>query len=377
MKKITLLAVLFLSVIMIANAQNSVRTTAYNYLRKGKLDQAKENIDKAVEHEKTMSDAKTWLYYGNTYIQIATTQDEAYKNLDSEALNKAFEGYKKCMELDEKGTYKIQVLQDMVIISNNYYAKGIELYKQDDFVNAYSEFKEAINVNNTINNLDTMAVYAAAMSAFSGKMYAEATEGYQELIELGYNNSSIYGDLATIYKEEDKIDEAKAVLQQGIDKFPNDANILFAKINILLVEEKYDEVIASLGSAITLDPENYTLYFVQGQSYEQMGDIENARVGYLKALEINPDYTDALYNMGALYFNKGVEITMRANDLPFEKEEEYEKLKAEALVEYLAAEPYFEKAFELLPDDENLEKSLKQIYKDTQQMDKLNELNNR
>lgn len=377
MKKITLLAVLFLSVIMIANAQNSVRTTAYNYLRKGKLDQAKENIDKAVEHEKTMSDAKTWLYYGNTYIQIATTQDEAYKNLDSEALNKAFEGYKKCMELDEKGTYKIQVLQDMVIISNNYYAKGIELYKQDDFVNAYSEFKEAINVNNTINNLDTMAVYAAAMSAFSGKMYAEATEGYQELIELGYNNSSIYGDLATIYKEEDKIDEAKAVLQQGIDKFPNDANILFAKINILLVEEKYDEVIASLGSAITLDPENYTLYFVQGQSYEQMGDIENARVGYLKALEINPDYTDALYNMGALYFNKGVEITMRANDLPFEKEEEYEKLKAEALVEYLAAEPYFEKAFELLPDDENLEKSLKQIYKDTQQMDKLTELNNR
>lgn len=377
MKKITLLAVLFLSVIMIANAQNSVRTTAYNYLRKGKLDQAKENIDKAVEHEKTMSDAKTWLYYGNTYIQIATTQDEAYKNLDSEALNKAFEGYKKCMELDEKGTYKIQVLQDMVIISNNYYAKGIELYKQDDFVNAYSEFKEAINVNNTINNLDTMAVYAAAMSAFSGKMYAEATEGYQELIELGYNNSSIYGDLATIYKEEDKIDEAKAVLQQGIDKFPNDANILFAKINILLVEEKYDEVIASLGSAITLDPENYTLYFVQGQSYEQMGDIENARVGYLKALEINPDYTDALYNMGALYFNKGVEITMRANDLPFEKEEEYEKLKAEALVEYLAAEPYFEKAFELLPDDENLAKSLKQIYKDTQQMDKLTELNNR
>lgn len=377
MKKITLLAVLFLSVIMIANAQNSVRTTAYNYLRKGKLDQAKENIDKAVEHEKTMNDAKTWLYYGNTYIQIATTQDEAYKNLDSEALNKAFEGYKKCMELDEKGTYKIQVLQDMVIISNNYYAKGIELYKQDDFVNAYSEFKEAINVNNTINNLDTMAVYAAAMSAFSGKMYPEATEGYKELIELGYNNSSIYGDLATIYKEEDKIDEAKAVLQQGIDKFPNDANILFAKINILLVEEKYDEVIASLGSAIALDPENYTLYFVQGQSYEQMGDIENARVGYLKALEIKPDYTDALYNMGALYFNKGVEITMRANDLPFEKEEEYEKLKAEALVEYLAAEPYFEKAFELLPDDENLAKSLKQIYKDTQQMDKLTELNNR
>jgi len=377
MKKITLLAVLFLSVIMIANAQNSVRTTAYNYLKKGKLDKAKENIDKAVEHEKTMTDAKTWLYYGNTYIQIATTQDEAYKALDSDALNKAFEGYQKCMEYDEKGSYKIQVLQDMVVISNNFYAKGIELYKQDDFVNAYAEFKEAIKVNNSINNLDTMAVYAAAMSAYSGKMYPEATEGYSELIELGYNNSSIYGDLATIYKEEGKIEEAKAILQQGIETYPNDVNILFAKINILLVEEKYEEVLAALASAIELDPENYTLYFVQGQSYESMEDTENARIGYEKALVIKPDYTDALYNMGALHFNKGVEIAMKANDLPYDAEEEYNKLKEEAIVEYLAAEPYFEKAYELLPDDEELVKSLKQIYRDTKQLEKLTELNNR
>lgn len=377
MKRITLLAVLFLSIIMVANAQNSVRTTAYNYLRKGKLEKAKENIDKAVEHEKTMTDAKTWLYYGNTYIQIATTQDEAYTNLDPDALKKAFDGYQKCLEYDEKGTYKMQVLQDMVIISNNFYAKGIELYKQNDFVNAYAEFNEAITVNNSIDNLDTMAVYAAAMSAFSGKMYTEATTGYKELIELGYNNSSIYGDLATIYKEEEKIEEAKAVLQQGIEKFPNDANILFAKINILLVEEKYEEVIAALASAIELDPENYTLYFVQGQSYESMKDEENARKGYEKALEIKPDYSDALYNMGALHFNKGVEIAMRANDLPYDAEEEYNKLKEEAIVEYLAAEPYFEKAFELLPEDQNLIKSLQQIYRDTKQTEKLTELNNR
>lgn len=377
MKRITFLAVLFLSVIMIANAQNSVRTTAYNYLKKGKLDLAKENIDKAVEHEKTMNSAKTWLYYGSTYIQIATTEDEAYKNLDPDALKKAFEGYQKCKELDEKGTYKMQVLQDMVVISNNFYARGIELYKQDDFVNAYTEFNEAIMVNQSINNLDTMAIYAAAMSAFSGKMYTEATTGYQELIELGYNNSSIYGDLATIYKEQDKVEEAKAVLQQGIETYPNDANILFAKINILLVEEKYEEVISSLGSAIELDPTNYTLYFVQGQSYEQMEDMVNAKIGYEKALEIKPDYTDALYNLGAMYFNKGVEIAMLANDLPLEKEDEYNKLKEEAIVEYLAAEPYFEKALELLPDDDNLIKSLEQIYKDTKQMDKLTELKNR
>ncbi len=377
MKKITFLVVLLISTSILVTAQNNIRTTAYNYLRKGKLDLAKENIDLASQHEKTMNDPKTWFYYGNTYLQIATTADEAYKNLDANALQKAFDAYKKCMELDKDQEYKIQILQDMVVISNNFYTRGLKHYNAEDYRNAYSEFNNAVNVNTSIGQLDTLAIYAVAMSANSADMVPEAIKGYNELIDMKYKNAAIYSDLAGIYKKQNDLESAKNTLQKGIEIFPSDVNILFAKINILLSEDKYEEVISALSSAIELDPENYTLYFVLGQSYEKMNDFDKAVAGYGKALELKPDYSDALYNMGALYFNKGVEYAMKANDLPLEAEKEFEALKESANKEYLKAEPYFEKAIIILPDDQALFRSLEQIYKSTNQLDKLTQLKNR
>jgi tetratricopeptide (TPR) repeat protein len=377
MKKITFLVVLLISTGILATAQNNIRLTAYNYLRKGKLDLAKENIDKAVLHEKTMNDPKTWFYYGNTYLNIATTAEEAYKNLDPDALQKSYEAYKKCMELDTENEYKIQILQDMVVISNNFYSKGLKFYNSDDFVNSYKEFNNAVGVNSSINQMDTLAVYAVAMSANSAKMYPEAIKGYTELIEMNYKNSTIYSDLAGIYRAQENLEKAKEVLQMGFVKFPSDVNILFAKINILLSENKYDEVINALSKAIELDPDNYTLYFVLGQSYENMKDFDKAVQGYSKAIELNPEYSDAIYNLGALYFNKGVEAAMKANDLPLEAEKEFAELQETAQKEYLKAEPFFEKALTMLPDDQALIRSLEQIYKSTKQMDKLNALKNR
>lgn len=377
MKKISILLVLVFNITLMASAQKGTRTTAYNYLRKGKLDLAKENIDKAVQHEKTKDDAKTWFYYGNTYIQLATTEDEAYKDLDPDALQKAYEGYMKCMELDEKETYKLQIIQDMTVIGNNYYARGLDFYNNNEYKDAYQQFSKAVEVNKSLDmGVDTLAIYAAAMSAMSGGLNDEAKTLYTELAGLNYNKAVIYSDLANIYKEEGDLEKAKEVLQEGIDKFPNDAGVLFAKINILLEEQKYDKVIESLESAIQLAPENYTLYFVQGQSYESMKEIDNAEAAYLKAIEINPEYTDAYYNLGALHYNKGVEKYSKANELPLDAVDEYNKMAAEANKDFLDAQPYFEKAFEALPDDENLKNSLKQIYQKTKQNDKLTELNN-
>lgn len=378
MKKISILLILALSMTIVASAQRGTRTTAYNYLRKGKLDKAKENIDKAVEHEKTRDDAKTWFYYGNTYIQLATTQDETYKDLDPNALQKAYDGYMKCLELDEKGSYKLQIIQDMTVIGNNYYARGLDFYNKNEYKDAYSQFSKAVEVNESLDmGVDTLAIYAAAMSAMSADLNDEAKTLYNDLVDMDYNKPVIYSDLATIYKNEGDLEMAKATLQKGIDKYPNDASVLFAKINILLKEEKYKEVISSLDAALKLAPENYTLYFVQGQSYEAMKEKDKAEAAYLKAIEVNPEYTDAYYNLGALHYNMGVEKYTKANNLPIDAVEEYNDLAEIANKHFLDAQPYFEKAFEAIPDDKNLKNSLMQIYQKTKQNDKLGELNNK
>ena len=101
MKKIAILTVVLMMIGIIAKAQDAKVVSAYNYLGKGKLDKAKESIDIATTHEKTMGDAKTWLYRGNVYIGIYTSILPAYKNLDTNALNIATDAYLKCLELDK------------------------------------------------------------------------------------------------------------------------------------------------------------------------------------------------------------------------------------------------------------------------------------
>jgi tetratricopeptide (TPR) repeat protein len=383
MKRVSFFLAIVLIMPVMLSAQKSTRTSAYNYLKKGELAKAKEYIDKAVAHEKTMNDAKTWFYYGNTYVQIATTEDEAFKNLDPDPLEKAYQGYIKCIELDEKGTYKLKVIQDMTVIGNNYYARGLDAFNAEDFETAFNQFSKSVEVNKSLDmGIDTLAIYAAAMSAASAEKNEEAKTFYNELIDLDYDRASIYSELANIYKDEENLDMAKEALQKGIDKYPNDAGILFAKINISLSEEKYEEVIESLESAIVLAPDNHTLYFVQGQSFEAMGEKDKAEKSYLKAIEVKPDYIDAYYNLGALYFNKGVDLYTKANDLPLDATDEYDKLSQEANKHFLDAQPYFEKVNANMPENEdevfktNLKNSLTQIYQRTKQNDKLSELRN-
>ncbi|NLO50891.1 MAG: hypothetical protein GX103_07000 [Bacteroidales bacterium] len=62
-------AVLLITVMAFSGvyAQSNNVVASFNYLNRGKLDKAKEAIDKAAVHSKTMNDAKTWFYYGNVY----------------------------------------------------------------------------------------------------------------------------------------------------------------------------------------------------------------------------------------------------------------------------------------------------------------------
>ncbi len=294
----------------------------------GKLEKAKENIDKAVEHADTKDDAKTWFYYGNTYVQIATTQDEKYKNLDTNALDKAYNAYKKVLELDTKGDFKTKTMQDIAVIANNYYTKGFDLYNAKEYKKSYADFEKVIAVKQSLGSVDTAAIFAAAMSAHAaGDMRDQAIEKYENLVSLDYNNPAIYSELSNIYRDAEDLEKAKSTLQKGMVKYPGNPALLFANINLLLKEEKYSEVAALMDDAIKLDPKNPSLYFVKGQSLEKMGEIEKAKVSYEKALEVKPDFTDALYNLGAMYYNQGADVNAKANELPLDAEAEYERMK--------------------------------------------------
>ncbi|MDA3906784.1 MAG: tetratricopeptide repeat protein [Bacteroidales bacterium] len=376
MKKYTILLVILFSISSIANAQNRKRNSAKVNLDKGKLTKAKELIDIAVAHEKTIQDAKTWLYYGQIYAQLGASTDEATASLDADALNKALEGYKKSASLDEKNSLFLELSANVLQLANTFYANGIKSFESEAFDKAIDCFDRASASNALIDVVDTMTIYATALSASNGGINDVAIEKYEQLIEMAYINPVIYSELANVYKQEENFEKAEEVLTAGRVKFPENNGILIAEINILLGQGRFDEVITKLKRSIELEPENASLYLALGDSYKEVKNNEEAVIYYQQALDINPDYFLALYNLGVVYYSRAFDLNMKANNLPFDKTEEYKIVMAEANVYFLKSLPYFEHAYTIDPDDSDVVKALRQIYTSTKQLEKLKELNN-
>ena len=115
-----------------------------------------------------------------------------------------------------------------------------------------------------------------------------------------------------------------------------------------------------MGEAINLDPENSLLYFNRGTIYDQQGKLENAESDYLKSIELDPSSFGSNYNIGALFFNKAVELNNSANSTSDDKK--YRSLKKQADVYFNKGLPYLEEAHLLNPKDKNTLLSLKQLY---------------
>ena len=85
---------------------------------------------------------------------------------------------------------------------------------------------------------------------------------------------------------------------------------------------------------------------------------------YERALAIDPAYYDALYQLGALYFNEGAEIKRLVNAMDMATyQKDGKAYEAKMAAKYQEAVPFFERALKV-KKDEDLKEILKQIYRD-------------
>lgn len=96
---------------------------------------------------------------------------------------------------------------------------------------------------------------------------------------------------------------------------------------------------------------------------------------YSKAIEADENYYDALYQLGAYYFNEAVEIRKKVDNMDMDTyKKEGKAVEAIVAAKYEQALPHFEKAFKN-KKEEDLKEVLKQIYKALKLDAKLAELN--
>ena len=100
---------------------------------------------------------------------------------------------------------------------------------------------------------------------------------------------------------------------------------------------------------------------------------KKAEATYKKALELDPKYFDALYNLAAMYFNKGADKLKVANELPLNQQAKFDAMKKEAEALFKLALPYFDRALAINPKDLGTLTALNGIYATTGDIAKAND----
>ncbi len=371
MKKSILLIALLISFSGVY-AQKSKVNNAESLLKTQKLDEALDAINEAIDpnnekSEKSIPWIKTWEVRGDIYCEIFKSDNESFKSLAENPLDIALESYKKAIELDGKGgsnTTKIKLTLMLADLSN----QAIEAYNAENYGTALGAFEDILEIEalplmqEAEAIVDTVIIFNAGLAAYNLGDYDTAIKYYNEAAQYDYNGSQMYESIADCYTGKQDTLSAINKLKEGYSKYPEGSNILVSLINLYLMSDQADEAMKYLDLAIEQEPSNATYYFVKGTLYDNIGELDNAISLYEKAVEIDSELHGAYYNMGVIYYNKGVAQVAAANDVPTDEPERYEEEKDKADVEFQKAIPYLEKAAELDPSDLYTLESLRSLY---------------
>jgi tetratricopeptide (TPR) repeat protein len=379
MKNILLILSFIISTVAVAQKHNIVNASiALRNANKANGDEvgvllleAKEYIDEAFSTESTANDPKMWNYRAPIYLQIALKKPE----LDNLAILKATDAHIKCLQkgkkdkiIVKKWTSKEDILSGLVQCGYKLFNLAIDHYNKGDYktsLDFYDKIFEIVPFDDEDqlkrgNITKETILYNSFFSSNKLKDDTKSKELLQNLIDINFNEPAIYIHMSEIFKREKNIEKAIEYLSLGREMFEDDQSIINTEINLYIELGRTSELLKKLGEAIEIDTENSLLYFNRGTIYDQEGQLENAEKDYLKAIDLDPSSFGSNYNLGALFFNKAVELNNSANSTSDDKK--YKSLKDQSDVYFNRALPYLESSYSINPKDKNTLLSLKQLY---------------
>jgi tetratricopeptide (TPR) repeat protein len=219
-----------------------------------------------------------------------------------------------------------------------------------------------------------MLIYATAISGANINKTEEVKPLLEKLIAMDYDNPVIYETLAQVYEIQKNAEGLKSVVTKGLAKYPKNSNLQVYELNATLDGGDLKESISrSLRKRFTNDPTNASLAFNLGVLYDKSHESGKTKEYYEKAISLKPEYGDAYFNLGVMYFNAGVAKNKEMNAVDDAKDKDgkiYTGLKAERDELFKKALPNLEKAYEIDPKNADYKSNLKKVYASMNMLEK-------
>lgn len=273
---------------------------------------------------------------------------EVTKPVYEDALERAVKAYQKAYELDEKHAKDKDVAAAFDYIGQKYVSEAFNKYTFGDVATASRLFEKAADVEALapLSKIDTSVIYNAGFTAMAAKDNERALKFFKRCYDLGYYYEG--GEVFARLAEVDTLN-TKKYLEEGFSKFPQSQSILIGLINYYLKNNEDTETLFGLlDKAKANEPNNASLFYVEGNIRAQLGQIDKAVVAYEECAKINPEYEYGYIGEGTMFYNRAIELQTKA-------QEEIDDAKYMALVKEFEESlksciAPFEKAFEITKD---------------------------
>ena len=311
----------------------------------GKVNESFIHLKNALEQDPRNLPAKVLLakvYVENGALELAITEfDEALEyNVDINLILKEYttaliltKKYKKILNIEEsnvrtpaskyelllaKGTAYLNL--ELVELGRASLTKAHEIYPDDTrALNTLASFE--IENNNPeaaltlINKSISIAPNDHRTVHLKGKYWAatgnieKEIESYQTALTIFNEDPIVQRSLVGAYIKNNQIEDAKVLLDEVLEKTPDDPRMKLLLSWVLSIENKNTEstkVLEEIANSISLyDEDTLTddpaLIFINAIAYFTQGNLENARKELLKYLAIVPSDLRAIFTLAQVY----------------------------------------------------------------------------
>jgi tetratricopeptide (TPR) repeat protein len=350
-------------------------------------------------------------------IQIAMA-----KFVSPKSITELAQGLNATLDFEKKSGKKIQtddIIETIASFKPEMLNYAIALGNQKK----YKESAEVLYAIYQLDKKDKEVLYYAANYAVNGQDYDAALKYYTELKSIGYTGEGtmyyaknkatgvdenytsketrdnlvtlgthilpreekiaskkpeIVKNIALIYMEQGKNNEAKDALTEARKENPDDVSLITSQADVYLKMKDTDNYQKLIKEALAKNPNDEILLFNLGVTSANAGQLVEAENYYKKVIELKPTYVDAYLNLADLILKPDAKIVEEMNKLTNSEKDlkKYDALKADRQKLFNKAMPFLEKAHELNPKDEIVKSNLKSVYSFLELMDKVKALKN-
>lgn len=190
-----------------------------------------------------------------------------------------------------------------------HYLMGLFYENREEFDQAIQEYNQAASLD---KDIPAILLHTAISHIRKGNL-GQARETLEQLKALEPEDAQAGLILALLYASQNQSEKAaleyEKVLKGAAKADPKNIDVLKSLAAVYYQQKKIEDAIAAYRIVLNIDKNDYESVFLLGSLLEEKGLRQEAINKFKEALEINPDYPDALNSLGYIYAEEGENLS--------------------------------------------------------------------